>query len=181
MISSGHFHPTKTVSHNDLAYGIPAALICLEMTIFSTVLFFVFSAKEYSTPQHPRQSFDSGRTSTQQLVGQEPHKNDVAVKLRFGRAMADALNPMDYVHGLRYAVQILFGMKKRAGPRSNAQRLSPRQAAMYLEPARNELQYENYPHPQQGGHFPGAAGVPEPRANGYGSNGMGGAAPPQYV
>ena len=68
---------SSTFSYNDILYGIPALLTCVEMVLFSAAFWYAFSSTEYSSSAKPKEA-----------------------PLPMWKAALHALNPWDIIHGM---------------------------------------------------------------------------------
>jgi hypothetical protein len=91
------FKPSAKVTYDDIYYGIPSVLTCVESFIFSLIFFWSFNSKEY----HP----DNVRTGGN--------------KMTTWRAILDAMNMSDIVKGIilmfRLAISVGPGTPKIVG------------------------------------------------------------------
>ncbi|KAL6809511.1 organic solute transporter Ostalpha domain-containing protein [Trichoderma camerunense] len=78
-------HPTASITFNDLYYGIPATLTCIEAWIFTIIFMWSFSTKEYA-PKN--------------IDGQ-------CHRMPFWRALLDSLNISDLVGAIATLIRIL--------------------------------------------------------------------------
>ena len=67
---------SSTFSYNDILYGIPAVLTCVEMVLFSAAFWYAFSSTEYGSGVHKE------------------------TPLPMWKAALHALNPWDLIHGM---------------------------------------------------------------------------------
>ncbi|KAF2488685.1 hypothetical protein BU16DRAFT_497207 [Lophium mytilinum] len=86
------FKPTKTLTFDDIYYGIPATLTCLEATIFSFLFHFGFRSRVYHTDTRP----DAYRMPT-------------------WRAILDAMNLSDIIRGSIHATVLLTQKRSPTG------------------------------------------------------------------
>lgn len=100
------FNPTATVTYNDVNFGIPAFMTCIEAVIFSLIFQWSFSSGEYAEDRR-MDRFGAGPAN----------------RTRTLRAVLDALNMSDIVAGTIVAFQLLFmRVKSRYGAREPPQR-----------------------------------------------------------
>lgn len=78
------FEPSKTMAYDNIYYGVPVMLTAVEAMIFSFAFHFAFRSREYHTDNRP-----------------ERHR------LPTWRAIFDALNLTDIVHGVTLAFHLL--------------------------------------------------------------------------
>jgi hypothetical protein len=97
LIDQDVLSPSSSFSYGDLVYGLPNALMCVETILFSAAFWYAFSSSEYS------------------------HKTGLR-RLPLLRAVIDAANPYDLIHGVVRAVMILVGCC--AGRRDDAAQIS---------------------------------------------------------
>ena len=99
------FSPSATITYNDINFGVPAFLTCVEAVAFSLIFHWSYSSKEYQ---------DGHRIN--RLGG-------VAQRTSTFKAILDALNPSDIIVGTTTAVGLLFTrVQSRYGARSAPQR-----------------------------------------------------------
>lgn len=79
-------HPTASITFNDLYYGIPATLTCIEAWIFTIIFMWSFSTKEYAPDNIDGQCY----------------------RMPFWRALLDSLNIADLVEAIAVLVRILM-------------------------------------------------------------------------
>jgi hypothetical protein len=84
LIDKDVLKPSDRFSYGDLLYGVPNALMCIETVLFSAAFWYAFSSAEYA------------------------HKSGMR-RLPLWRAVLDALNPYDLIHGVARAVGLLVG------------------------------------------------------------------------
>jgi len=84
LIDKDVLKPSDRFSYGDLLYGVPNALMCVETVLFSAAFWYAFSSSEYS------------------------HKPGMH-RAPLWKAIPDALNPYDLIHGVARAVGLLFG------------------------------------------------------------------------
>ena len=87
LIDQGVLEPSDSFSYGDLMYGVPNALMCIETVLFAAAFWYAFSSSEYA------------------------HKSG-ARRLPLWRAVFDALNPYDLIHGVARAVGLLVGARR---------------------------------------------------------------------
>lgn len=85
------FHPSATMTFNDINFGVPAFITMVECVIFSFVFLWAFSATEYKEGQR------------MDRYGMGP-----AQRTRTWRAILNALNLSDIIIGTVVAFQLLF-------------------------------------------------------------------------
>lgn len=84
-------HAIKTSEHfkyNDILWGLPAMLTCMEMVLFSAGFWYAFSASEYSSAAHP------GKV------------------MPIWKAIPHALNPTDLVMGMLRVVPLFLEVRR---------------------------------------------------------------------
>ncbi|KAK3067571.1 hypothetical protein LTR53_015492 [Teratosphaeriaceae sp. CCFEE 6253] len=129
------FSPTKTVTYNDINFGLPALLTCVESVVFSLVFHWTYSAKEY----HEGQRLDR--------FGSPVKCTGTA------RAILDALNLSDVIAGTILAFQLLFlRLSSRYGSSSGQQRVKGGADDVGMEPLA---------HPHRGRGYTGQSEVDE--------------------
>ncbi|KAK4062791.1 uncharacterized protein Triagg1_9661 [Trichoderma aggressivum f. europaeum] len=79
-------HPTASITFNDLYYGIPATLTCIEAWIFTIIFMWSFSTNEYAPDN---------------IDGQ-------CHRMPFWRALLDSLNIADFVEAIAVLIRILM-------------------------------------------------------------------------
>jgi hypothetical protein len=84
LIDKDDLKPSDRFTYGDLLYGVPNALMCVETVLFSAAFWYAFSSAEYA------------------------HKSGMR-RVPLWRAVIDALNPYDMVHGVARAVGLLVG------------------------------------------------------------------------
>ncbi|KAK5127961.1 hypothetical protein LTR85_005078 [Meristemomyces frigidus] len=106
LLNGKLFNPTATVTYNDINFGIPSLMTCVEAVIFSLMFQWSFSSGEYA---------ESRRVDR---LGGNP-----ASRKRTLRAVLDALNLSDIIAGTIVAFQLLFmRVQSRYGARAPPQR-----------------------------------------------------------
>ncbi|KAL7916829.1 organic solute transporter Ostalpha domain-containing protein [Trichoderma velutinum] len=86
LLNGRSFSPTANVTFNDLYYGIPATLTCIEAWIFTLIFLWSFSTKEYAPDN---------------IDGQ-------CHRMPFWRALLDSLNIADLIGAIDILVRILM-------------------------------------------------------------------------
>jgi len=100
------FKPTNTATYNDINFGIPSFMTCIEAVIFSLIFQWSFSSGEYQESRR-MDRFGAGPASRTHTL----------------RAALDAINLSDVVAGTFVAFQMLFTrVQSRYGARSAPQR-----------------------------------------------------------
>ncbi|KAI9661225.1 MAG: hypothetical protein M1821_009552 [Bathelium mastoideum] len=120
------FSPTATATYNDINFGVPSFMTCIEAVIFSLIFHWSYSAGEYKeSRRHDRLGGYAHRIST-------------------FRAVLDAINLSDIVAGTFIAIQLLFmRVKSRYGssaPPSRQKTMQLEENEMHLEPLSNQGQ-----------------------------------------
>lgn len=102
--SSGPLQPTKKLAYPDISIGIPATLLCIEMSIFAVMHIFAFPWKPYSIKHsysNPIQEPGFSGGADMRYIG-------------FFPALMDAFNPWDIVKMTARGFRWLFvGVRKR--------------------------------------------------------------------
>ncbi|KYG47210.1 hypothetical protein M433DRAFT_86145, partial [Acidomyces richmondensis BFW] len=94
------FSPSAKVTYNDINFGIPSFLTCVECIIFSVIFQWSFAAAEYKS---------SNRLDRYGM-------NQPAARTKTLRAILDSLNLADIIAGTVVAIRLLFGqMQSRYG------------------------------------------------------------------
>lgn len=95
LISKEVIKTSSSFTYGDLLYGVPNTLMCCETILFSAAFWYAFSSTEYSSNAKPRSE-----------------------RMPLWRAVFDALNPYDLLHGIAKAVVLLTGrdMGGKSGP-----------------------------------------------------------------
>lgn len=95
LISKQVIKTSSSFTYGDLTYGIPNALMCVETVLFSAAFWYAFSSTEYGSNAKPR-----------------------IERMPLWRAVFDALNPYDLLHGIVKAFVLLTGgnMGGKTGP-----------------------------------------------------------------
>ncbi|KAK0248126.1 hypothetical protein LTR91_014958 [Friedmanniomyces endolithicus] len=105
LLNGKLFSPSAIITYNDINFGVPALLTCVEAFIFSLIFHWSYSSKEYQ---------DGHRLN--RLGG-------VAQRTSTLKAILDALNPSDIIVGTTTAVGLLFmRVQSRYGARAAPQR-----------------------------------------------------------
>jgi len=100
------FKPSKTATYNDINFGIPSFMTCIEAVIFSLIFQWSFSSTEYQENRR-MDRFGTGPAS----------------RIHTLRAVLDALNLSDIIAGTFVAFQLLLTrVQSRNGARSMPQR-----------------------------------------------------------
>lgn len=100
------FSPSKTATYNDINFGIPSFMTCIESVIFSLIFHWSFSSSEYQ------------EGSRLDRFGTGPAARTKSIK-----AIGDALNLSDIVSGTIVAFQLLFTrVQSRYGAKAPPQR-----------------------------------------------------------
>ncbi|KAF2811324.1 uncharacterized protein BDZ99DRAFT_461417 [Mytilinidion resinicola] len=86
------FRPSKTLTYDDIYYGIPSTLTCLEATAFSFTFHFAYRSRVYHSDMRP----DAYRMPT-------------------WRAILDAMNLSDIIRGSMYAITLLIQKRSPTG------------------------------------------------------------------
>lgn len=84
--------PSKTTTYNDLFYGLPSVLTCVEMAILSLGFWYAFSSTEYGSNAKPRDR-----------------------PLPIHKAILDAINPWDLIVGVGRMFSIIIHLKRSGG------------------------------------------------------------------
>lgn len=92
LLNNHVFNPTAHVTYNDLYYGIPNTLTCLEAFLFALAFWWSYSPSEY----HP------------DVVGTQGHK------MAFWRACLDALDLSDLFAGVGTMFQLILNGASRS-------------------------------------------------------------------
>ncbi|KAF2766076.1 hypothetical protein EJ03DRAFT_338636 [Teratosphaeria nubilosa] len=112
------FKPSKTVTYNDLNFGIPATLTILESVFFSLLMQWSFSAKEYK-----------------EGVRMDRYGMAPAVRTKTWRALLDAFNLIDIILGTITAFGLLFGsVQSRYSARSGGHHQRTKGSHSGMEP-----------------------------------------------
>lgn len=121
------FNPTKKVTYNDINFGIPAFLTCIESVIFALIFLWSYSSNEYMEGKRmDRMGMAAHRTST-------------------FRAILNALNLSDIVAGTILAIQLLFmRVQSRYGGSSQPQREKYMGDNVGMEPLSNRNRMRGY-------------------------------------
>ncbi|KAK0877209.1 hypothetical protein LTR87_008933 [Friedmanniomyces endolithicus] len=105
LLNGKLFSPSAIITYNDINFGVPAFLTCVEAVVFSLIFHWAYSSKEYQ---------DGHRLN--RLGG-------VAQRTSTLKAILDALNPSDIIVGTTTAIGLLFTrVQSRYGARSAPQR-----------------------------------------------------------
>lgn len=131
LLNGKLFHPTSTVTYNDVNFGIPSFMTCIESLIFSLIFQWSYSSREYH----------------------ERHDRFGAPAVQMGtfRACLDCMNLSDIIVGMATAIQLLFmRVKSRYGGAAPPQRqktLRMEVDTVHLEPMSDRRQrgYSNVP------------------------------------
>lgn len=124
------FSPTKTATYNDINFGIPSFMTCIESVIFSGIFHYSFSPSEYK------------EGSRLDRFGASPAK-----RTRTFRAILDALNLSDIIAGTLVAFQLLFmRVQSKYGARTAPQRQKTMNAEdqVGLEPLSDRSRMRGY-------------------------------------
>ncbi|KAK5122278.1 hypothetical protein LTR85_004189 [Meristemomyces frigidus] len=84
--------PSKTLSYNDLLYGLPSLLTCVEMVLFAAAFWYAYSSTEYSSSAKPRDQ-----------------------RLSLPKAVLDALNPYDLFAGIGRWFSLFLHLQRTGG------------------------------------------------------------------
>ncbi|KAK4561800.1 hypothetical protein LTR86_004479 [Recurvomyces mirabilis] len=128
LLNGKLFNPSKKVTYNDINFGIPAFLTCLETAIFSFIFMWAYSSKEYS----------EGRRMDR--FGQAP-----ATRTKTFKAIFDALNLSDIVAGTVIAIgSLVMRVQSRYGGSSTPQREKLMQDGVGMEPLSSRNRMRGY-------------------------------------
>ncbi|KAL9095376.1 MAG: hypothetical protein Q9165_002247 [Trypethelium subeluteriae] len=134
LLNGKLFSPSVTATYNDINFGVPSFMTCIEAVIFSLMFHWSYSSGEYrENDRHDRLGGPARRVTTL-------------------KAIIDALNLADIVAGTFVAMQLLFiRVKSRYGgsaPPMRQKTLRLEEDNMHLEPLSNQRQrgYSNASH-----------------------------------
>ena len=129
LLNGKLFSPTKTVTYNDINFGIPSFMTCIEAIIFSLIFQWSFSVGEYKKRQDRYGTGPATRTKT-------------------FKAILDALNLSDIVIGTVVAFQLIFmRVQTRYGaarPSQQGQYKSMDESETHLEPLSDRQRMRGY-------------------------------------
>ncbi|KAK5118293.1 hypothetical protein LTR62_002806 [Meristemomyces frigidus] len=118
LLNGKLFGPSKKATYDDINFGIPAFLTCMETAIFSLIFMWAYRAKEYA----------EGRRLDR--YGQAP-----ATRTKTFKAIFDALNLHDILASTANAFKLLFTrVRSRYGSRTTSQREKLMQDGVGMEP-----------------------------------------------
>lgn len=122
------FSPSKTATYNDLNFGVPSFMTCVESVIFSLIFQWSFSSKEFAEGQR------------MDRLGMGPARRTSTFK-----AILDALNMSDIVSGTFTAIQLLFTrVSSKYGARSGPQREKMMEGGVGMEPLSHRNRMRGY-------------------------------------
>ncbi|EMC99053.1 hypothetical protein BAUCODRAFT_146038 [Baudoinia panamericana UAMH 10762] len=120
------FSPSPKATYNDINFGIPAFLTCVEAVIFSLIFQWTFRSREYA--------------QRSDRYGQGP-----AQRTRTWKAILDALNLSDIIAGTVVAFQLLFiRVSSRYGARSGPRREKAVDGGASMEPLSHRTKVRGY-------------------------------------
>lgn len=90
LLNGKLFSPTRLLTHNDINFGMPAFLTCLETLLFSLIFHWAYSAREFQT--RPHRFLEDQR----------------APRLGTWRAVRDALDLSDVVNAVWVALKFAW-------------------------------------------------------------------------
>ncbi|KAK4541397.1 hypothetical protein LTR36_007998 [Oleoguttula mirabilis] len=83
---------STTLSYNDILYGLPALLTCVEMVLFAAAFWFAYSSTEYGSSSKPRNQ-----------------------PLSIPKAVVDAMNPYDLFAGIGRCFSLFLHLRRTGG------------------------------------------------------------------
>lgn len=86
---------SSSFTYNDIIWGIPSLLTCIEMVIFSVLFWYAYSSSEYSQASKPKLE-----------------------RMSVGKAVGDVLNPSDLLHGFANMVDVFLHLRATQGWRN---------------------------------------------------------------
>ncbi|KAK5701279.1 hypothetical protein LTR17_022736 [Elasticomyces elasticus] len=134
LLNGKLFEPSAKLTYNDINFGIPAFLTCVESVIFSLLFHWSYSSKEYH---------EGGRID--RLGG-------VAQRTKTFSAILDALNPSDIIAGVVTSIGLLFmRVQSKYGARSAPQPEKLRESDVGMEPLSYRSRMRGYSGGSEGG------------------------------
>lgn len=122
------FSPSKKATYNDVNFGIPSFMTCMEAVIFSLIFHWSYSSKEY----------DEGNRMDRYGMGPARRTSTV-------RAIFNALNLSDIVIGTIVAIRLLFSrVQSRYGGGEVPQRQRMMENGIGMEPLSQNRRMRGY-------------------------------------